>query len=325
MQIESIVSYLGGWAKLIKEHPTFQQEIEQALLASTTSPTLKHRSPTASFNDQLRKSLEHSGWVVTPVIRNHRRLPATVDFLKNRVALEIATGNLTSALVFLLAKMSLLVRSGEVDLPILLLPRKSISTSFPDRIATFEAIEEVINDLHPFPYQHPFVIMGFGTGENSQTIRELSSDLDRHLIAVHGLTLEEMSIKGEHPDYDFKESLPDENKKTAKEICAMANNSNGGTLLLGVTDDGDAVGIQKAEVDALQLRIGDIATNRCSPVPRLNFLSFDLSENPDRVILVVEIGSIENKPCMTDERVFIRYGTCARPAKAEEIRRIVVG
>lgn len=323
MQIESVISFLGGWEKLVKEHPGLREEIEQALFAYTARP-IQGRTPFSNIKEHFGDSLASSGWLCETAITNSRPL-GRVDFLKNRVALEFSTGNLAPAIVFLLAKMNFLVRFGGVDLPILVLSRKGASKSFPDRLATFEDIEAIINDLHPLPLQHPFVIIGFGTGKSGQTIREMSSDLDRHLIHAHGLTLEEMSIRGEHPDYDFKERLPDENKKTAKEICAMANNAKGGTLLIGVTDDGEAVGIQRAEVDALQLRISDIATTRCSPVPRLKFLSFDVSKRPDHVVLVVEIGSIENKPCMTDERVFIRYGASARPAKAEEIRRIVVG
>lgn len=325
MEIASIVSHLGAWNKLQWEHPQLISEIGSALSAMPVP--LEDAAPhTYRLRDKLAlcaSSLEGSGWDKN-IRLTHGRWSHQVDFLKEDVAVEFATGNLASALMDIFARMPILVRARPDIIPVIVLVTRQIARAMPDRIAVFEDVVELVKELHPLPIRHPFALLGYSSEGQSSSIEELTSELDRYLLQIHGMTLDEMSLEREHPEYDFKVQLPEDNKKTAKEICAMANLRGGGSILVGITDDGEALGVQREELDNLQLAIGSIVSSRCSPVPSIAFRSFPLISDPNRCILVVHVSEITDKPCMSDERVFIRYGTSARPAKAEEIRRLII-
>ena len=77
------------------------------------------------------------------------------------------------------------------------------------------------------------------------------------------------------------------------------------------------------DIDALQRRIIEIGISRCSPSPVIECIPFDIPNNVDRCLLVVRVSEIEEKPCMTNEKVYIRAGTMARSANSEEIRRLL--
>jgi predicted HTH transcriptional regulator len=48
------------------------------------------------------------------------------------------------------------------------------------------------------------------------------------------VTYSELMLQQERHNCDFKEILPTQSERVAKEICAFANNPGGGVLLIGV-------------------------------------------------------------------------------------------
>ena len=82
------------------------------------------------------------------------------------------------------------------------------------------------------------------------------------------MTYEELLIVKEKANYDFKESIP-ENKKISHEVCAFANHSNGGLLIIGLTDDGIPVGINNSGLDETELKLTNVIRDTCSPIPHL--------------------------------------------------------
>ncbi|MDO9536721.1 MAG: ATP-binding protein [Thermoplasmata archaeon] len=112
---------------------------------------------------------------------------------------------------------------------------------------------------------------------------------------------------GEGYNLEFKESPSD---RIAKDICAFSN-ANGGTILLGVTDDCVIKGI--TITNKLKSQIQDIGRNMDPPV----ILDVEGFEN----ILVVEVTEGTRKPYSTSGRFYLRIGANSQQLKREEIRR----
>lgn len=73
--------------------------------------------------------------------------------------------------------------------------------------------------------------------------------------------LRERIVRGEGPHTDFQRAV-DRTADLAKDLVCFAN-SDGGQLIIGVADDRGVVGV--ADVDALLLRVDDVAFNLCAP------------------------------------------------------------
>jgi predicted HTH transcriptional regulator len=192
-------------------------------------------------------------------------------------------------------------------------------------VSSFEMIRDRVAGLAPLPLKYPFAIIGLSDEPTSSSpqVQELTSELDQFLLDTVGHTLGEMALLTERPNYDFKLQLP-QNRTTAKEICALANLPNGGVVLLGVDNAGRIRGIDRVELDEIQLRIENISRDSCRPRPTVSFHVFDALSDPNRRVLVARIGKVDRKPCMTSDRVYIRAGSSARPADTDEIRRLVL-
>jgi ATP-dependent DNA helicase RecG len=129
---------------------------------------------------------------------------------------------------------------------------------------------------------------------------------------------------------EFKESefvelkvLPTEN--LAKEIIAFANGA-GGTLYIGVADDGNVVGIQDA--DALALQISNQVRDGIRPDITL-FLHYNTMDIDGKDILAIQIQSGTNKPYylakkgLRPEGVYVRQGYSSVPATEMSIRQMI--
>jgi predicted HTH transcriptional regulator len=134
-----------------------------------------------------------------------------------------------------------------------------------------------------------------------------------------------MKLQTERPSYDFKIELSPQPERISKEICALANLDKGGYLLVGFDNKGDIVGILRDTIDAVQQRISQIAHNNVNPNPEIEFQVFDHPNEEDRCVLVVQVIAVKRKPCIANERVYIRTGNEAVAAKPDEIRKMVLG
>ena len=81
---------------------------------------------------------------------------------------------------------------------------------------------------------------------------------------VHIRDLEARIAEGENMNLEFKETLPPDSKKWAKTVVAFANGS-GGTLLIGVSNDGRIVGVPEEEVYGMCDGVIDAISNICHP------------------------------------------------------------
>ena len=129
----------------------------------------------------------------------------------------------------------------------------------------------------------------------------------------------ELINNGENSLIEFKTEKVD-NAKLAKEMVAFAN-YRGGTLLIGVADDGQIEGITAPR---LEQRIMNIASSSIHPaiIP----LYYEIFIKTDKKIAVVEIEQGINKPYgYTREgktHYYIRFGSESRIATREQLQRL---
>lgn len=115
--------------------------------------------------------------------------------------------------------------------------------------------------------------------------------------SMHLSDLRRLVTAGENTYIEFKREIPSP-EKIAREISAIAN-THGGTLLIGVDDDGSIVGVQGYEEQEYLL---DMAVNElCQPPVRVRVEIVPVSRKRD--VLVVSIRESEQKPVsvVTDE------------------------
>jgi ATP-dependent DNA helicase RecG len=121
--------------------------------------------------------------------------------------------------------------------------------------------------------------------------------------------------KGETPYIEFKEDKVKPND-LAGEIVSFAN-MEGGTIIIGVSDDGTITGVS---IDDIEERIMNICRNNCIPSIIPIYQETILGE-AKVVILTIPKGA--NKPYYTaDNKYYIRVGTTKRIASREELMRI---
>lgn len=123
--------------------------------------------------------------------------------------------------------------------------------------------------------------------------------------------VDSLLARGEGTHVEFKVQIPHE-KKLARLLAAMAN-SGGGTILVGVTDDGRVRGVEQPEHAAAEVR--SIAWALVDPPAQLHLMQ---ATHEGRDVLVVEVAAA-NGPAVrlvleNTRRTYLRVNDQARPA-----------
>lgn len=111
----------------------------------------------------------------------------------------------------------------------------------------------------------------------------------------------------------------------AKEIIAFAN-SNGGTLYIGVEDDGNIIGL--ADAPSVELSVNALIHDAITPDLTL-FAEATVEQFDDVDVIVVRVHQGPSKPyCLRGiglrpEGVFVRQGTSAQPIPFDAIKRMI--
>ncbi len=100
--------------------------------------------------------------------------------------------------------------------------------------------------------------------------------------------LQKKIAEGEHQQQDFKYAIND-SKKIARSLAAFAN-TDGGSLLLGVKDNGKVIGVSSEEEYYM---IEAAATMYCKPP--VNFETFEW-KSEGKTVLEIKIPKSEHKP-----------------------------
>lgn len=133
------------------------------------------------------------------------------------------------------------------------------------------------------------------------------------------IELLEIIETGEDSKTQFKEffSSPD---ALAAEITAFAN-TKGGRIVVGVSDDGELIGLTLDKVNRLNQMISNVCSQKIDPP-----LSVE-TENvkyEDRIVVVINVPRGINKFYVANRRdVWVKVGADKRRASREEMRRLL--
>ena len=139
-----------------------------------------------------------------------------------------------------------------------------------------------------------------------------------------------MKIKELYPDvitedlnYEYKAVLNPENPiKWAKTIIGYANDK-GGTLFVGVSNDGEAFGINLDEIDRTKLLISRINDRHIFPHVKVTYMMRSVDAEAEHFVLAVNVAPAESviryREGDYNETVYVKGDGNATPATPEEI------
>ncbi len=134
-----------------------------------------------------------------------------------------------------------------------------------------------------------------------------------------------LRARGEGQHLEYKETFPQNTRNLAKEIAAFAT-SNQGTILIGVSDSGDLVGINGAESqeerDNLLKRLEGIC--RGTVKPAITPVAKFAVEN-ELIVLVVIVPNVRQPIYYSNNIPYVRHLTESRPAEPHEVLELIEG
>ena len=119
-------------------------------------------------------------------------------------------------------------------------------------------------------------------------------------------SLHDLTALGEGFTTEFKRSMP---SNLGREICAFAN-ATGGVILIGVTDDGEIVGV--ANHNRLKSQVQSIARSADPPIA--------VEMNSVNGVLCITIPEQHGKPYAFGGKYYIREGASSQQMSRDEIR-----
>lgn len=139
-----------------------------------------------------------------------------------------------------------------------------------------------------------------------------------------------MKIKELYPDvitedmnYEYKAVLNQDNPiKWAKTLIGYAND-RGGTLFVGVSNDGEAFGINLEEIDKTKLLISKINDRHIFPHVKVSYMMRSVDAEAEHFVLAVKVAPAESviryREGDYNETVYVKGDGNATPATPEEI------
>jgi len=131
------------------------------------------------------------------------------------------------------------------------------------------------------------------------------------------------SLKLENCEYEYKAHLNSSDPISwAKSIVGFAN-SEGGVILVGVSNDRVPFGIDEAEVDASKRLVYETLDRNILPKPIVRFETAFVSQNPLRLVLAIFVSKAESlvryRTGDFAEKVFVRKDGSTPPSTVDEI------
>lgn len=121
---------------------------------------------------------------------------------------------------------------------------------------------------------------------------------------------------------EFKRIVKDDLKK---EVIAFAN-SDGGTIIIGVDDDGSIVGVDNTDEELL--KITNMVRDSIKPDITM-YLSYDIKDYDNKKCIVINIRQGNQRPYYISDKgikpngVYVRQGTASAPASVSLIRKLI--
>lgn len=130
-------------------------------------------------------------------------------------------------------------------------------------------------------------------------------------------------VISEDLDYEYKVQLNPENPvKWAKTIVGYAN-GKGGIMFVGVSNEGEAFGIELDEIDKIKNLIARINDRHIFPHARIRYMMRSVDSNAERFVLAVNVAPADSvvryREGDFNETVYIKGDGNSTPATPEDI------
>lgn len=138
--------------------------------------------------------------------------------------------------------------------------------------------------------------------------------------------IQELIAQGEGLTVEYKQDIPLDHDKMLKTVVAFAN-GNGGAILLGVTDDGDVVGIRPSEnINREKDRIINMIRNKVYPDPEVRIDYCDMDGEGTYVIAIFIDKGVSPLYSLHYEKpeVYVRRQATTFRARPDEIAALVL-
>jgi hypothetical protein len=161
----------------------------------------------------------------------------------------------------------------------------------------------------------------------AEAINEFIATFDEPTEGSTGHSIEKMIAEGENHRIEFKETFlydvyqEQANKElkaaAVKEICSFAN-SEGGTLIIGVNDDGEVTGLERDfklidDEDAFEVTLNQEIAARLGDAIGPMYTEVGFEEVDDKTICTVAVEQSSEPVYVGDEDFYVRQGSSARP------------
>lgn len=150
---------------------------------------------------------------------------------------------------------------------------------------------------------------------------------DKYWIAavLHCLEQSLNPLPHEVNELDWKVSLSDHKDRLAEHLMAFANYPNGGSLVFGVADSGQLVGIDQTAVAQIANTLANIGRDAVEPPLALDHAVVDFKGVP---VLLVHVPEQGVKPVhrrgKTIEESWVRSGGTTRKASRQEVGALML-
>jgi ATP-dependent DNA helicase RecG len=128
--------------------------------------------------------------------------------------------------------------------------------------------------------------------------------------------LNSLLAKGEGPQAEFKSRVPPR-AVLGQVLCSFAN-ASGGTLVIGVGDKGEVIGVSEAQVVAESLG-RDAVQILSPPIP----VTASVAKVKGKDIVLVDVPEGADKPYTFGRKIFIRHGDRSEQADVETLRTLI--
>ena len=137
---------------------------------------------------------------------------------------------------------------------------------------------------------------------------------------MNDIELEKMIEAGESVTLEFKEEFPKKAHDLAKEIAALAS-TQGGLVLLGVTDGRKIIGVPGSETvkgaKALKERVEGICALSIDPPVEV---TMEVVAIRSHHIVVIKVPNSSKEVHFANEKPYIRCSSISRPATSQEVK-----
>ncbi len=149
----------------------------------------------------------------------------------------------------------------------------------------------------------------------------VSSESDESVIWHQpGAELSLLLAGGEGQHVEFKQEVPSakDSKKTVLKTVAAFASGEGGTLLFGVDDDSNVVGVNATDLDGLMLAVGNMIRDNIEPEPPYHLRPAE-QDGKTVLVLAVRAGGRWYALNPLKPEFYVRRGASTPPARMHEI------